>query len=94
MSGWIAFKDAEFAVTGEPVTYHSSEHGVRQFCGTCGTGLFYRNAEVLPGLVDVQSGTLDDLAGQPPGALIMVSERVAWLDSVESLPRFETYPGL
>ena len=94
VTGWIAFREDHVSVTGEPVTYHSSEHGERQFCGRCGTGLFYRNASALPGLVDVQSGTLDDPAPFPPGAQIMVKERLPWTAAMSDLPAFATYPGL
>ena len=94
MAGWIAWKEDRVTISGEPVTYTSSEHGRRDFCGTCGTGLFYRNAEYLPGIIDIHSGTLDDYAAYPPGAQIMAKDRVAWMDSVEDLPRFETYPSM
>ena len=94
VAGWIAFRDDAVTVTGTPVSYASSEMGERQFCGTCGTGLFYRNAVALPGLVDIQSGTLDDMAAQPPGAQIMVKDRVAWTPGMLELPEFRTYPGM
>ena len=81
-------------INGEPATYASSEHGRRQFCATCGTGLFYRNAEFLPGIVDIHSGTLDDPEAQPPGAHIMVKERLGWTVDMAKLPEFATYPGL
>lgn len=92
--GWIAFKDADLVIQGSPVTYESSENGRREFCGACGTGLFYRNAEMLPGIVDIQSGTLDDMAAHAPSAQIMVKERVAWVPGMAELPEFQTYPGM
>lgn len=94
MSGWIAFRADRVSVTGETSEYRSSEHGRRDFCGTCGTGLFYHNAEVLPGLIDIQSGTLDDPGAVVPGAEIMTNERLAWLDDLADLPKFSTYPGM
>lgn len=94
MVGWIAFKDDRVAVTGAPVTYDSSEHGRRQFCGRCGTGLFYRNAAMLPGIIDIQSGTLDDAEAAPPDAQIQVAERLGWMDGVDDLPKFDRYPGM
>lgn len=94
MAGWIAFSDDRVTVTGTPAVYRSSEHGMREFCGACGTGLFYRNAAALPGIIDIQSGTLDDYAANPPGAHIMVKDRVAWMDDVDTLPKFQTYPGM
>ena len=94
MVGWIAFAEDALAVEGAPVVYESSPGVTRTFCGTCGTGLFYRNPAMLPGIVDVQSATLDDAAAQAPGIEIMVAERLPWLDQVGQLRRFERYPGM
>lgn len=66
----------------------------REFCSACGTGLFYRNPETLPGIVDIQSGTLDDPEGLPPGAQIMVKERLGWAPGIADLPAFNAYPGM
>lgn len=94
MAGWIAFKAENVAISGEPVVYQSSAHGQREFCGACGTGLFYRSEQFLPGLIDIQSGTLDDPAANPPGAHVQVAERLPWMDEIEGLPKFRTYPGM
>ncbi len=94
MVGWIAFREDQVTVTGTPTDYESSPSAMRAFCGTCGTGLFYRNAKFLPGIVDIQSATLDAPEASPPGAEIMVRDRLPWMDSVGSLPRFEMYPGM
>ena len=93
MVGWAMVPAAQLHVSGEPKVYASSEHGRRQFCGECGTGLFYVNEDMLPGLVDVQTGTLDDPDAVPPGANIQVAERVAWMETAHELPAFERYPG-
>lgn len=93
MVGWIAFKAEQVAIAGEPVTYESSEHGRRQFCGRCGTSLFYINEAVLPGLIDIQSCTLDDPEATPPGAQIQLAERLGWTKTLDDLPGFERYPG-
>ena len=94
MAGWIAFKEEQVTIEGSPVAYQSSEMATRDFCGKCGTGLFYRNPTYLPGIIDIQSGTLDDNAGNAPGAHIMVKERLDWMDQVEQLPKFQSYPGM
>lgn len=94
MMGWMMFKADQVTVAGAPVTYASSEHGRRDFCGTCGTGLFYHNEEMLPGMIDIQSGTLDAPEADPPGAEIMVKERLAWMDDAADLPKFQSYPGM
>ena len=94
MVGWIALPSDQVEISGEPAMYRSSEHGRREFCSGCGTGLFYRNEAVLPGLIDIQSGTLDAPAAHAPAAHIMTAERLGWLDGMEALPKFRTYPGL
>jgi hypothetical protein len=94
MVGWIAFQAGQVTIEGTPVTYESSEHGRRQFCGRCGTGLFYTNDAMLPGLVDIQSCTLDDPGASPPGAQIQLAERLAWTTTLDTLPGFERYPPM
>ncbi len=92
--GWIAFRADQVSVAGTPASYASSEHGVREFCANCGTGLFYRNAAALPGIVDIQSGTLDAPQDHAPGAQIMCKDKLPWVDSIATLPAFATYPGM
>ena len=94
MVGWIAFKTEQVTISGDPVTYESSASGRRQFCGRCRTGLFYANAEFLPGIIDVQSCTLDDPEAVTPGAHIQVADRLSWMADVAALPAFERYPGM
>ncbi|MDD1452871.1 GFA family protein [Sphingomonas sp. H160509] len=94
MVGWIAFRSEQVTISGDPMTYESSASGRRQFCGRCGTGLFYTNAEYLPGIIDVQSCTLDDPEAVAPGAHIQVADRLAWMADVAALPAFERYPGM
>lgn len=65
---------------------------MRSFCGACGTGLFYRNATVLPGIVDIQSATLDDPEALPPGVQIQTAERLNWMKRLHQLPEFERFP--
>lgn len=94
MVAWAAFTDDQFKlVEGEPVTFNSSGSAMRSFCPKCGSGLYYRNAEFLPGIVDIQSATLDDPEAMPPGAHIQTAERLAWMENAHSLPAFERFPG-
>jgi len=94
MVGWTMFPEAQVRIVkGEPKTYTSSEHGRRLFCAACGTGLFYTNAAMLPGMIDVQSGTYDDPEAFPPGAHIQSAERLGWMESAHELPSFERYPS-
>ena len=93
MVGWTMYPATAVKVTkGAPKVYASSENGRRQFCADCGTGLFYVNEQLLPGLIDVQSATYDDPAVVPPQAHIQVAERIAWMEKVHELPTFERFP--
>ena len=94
MVGWAMFPAKALSVTsGEPRIYRSSEHGRRHFCGDCGTGLFYVNEEMLPDLVDIQSGTFDEPERLPAEAHIQVAERIGWMKDAHALPEFERYPS-
>jgi hypothetical protein len=94
MVGWTAFKAGGFRITkGEAVAFHSSRATVRCFCGRCGTGLWSVNEEMLPGIVDVQTATLDDPEAFPPQVHIQVAERIGWMKNAHALPEFERYPG-
>ena len=93
MVGWAMVRNEDMTVSGEPSVYASSEHGRRHFCVQCGTGLFYTNAQNVPGLVDVQAATLDDPDALPPQCHIQVADRIGWMENTESLPEFERYPA-
>ena len=92
MVGWAMMTQERLAVSGEPSTYASSEHARRHFCIQCGTGLFYTNDAMLPGLVDVQSATLDEPDELPAQAHIQTAERLGWMAEAHRLPEFERYP--
>jgi hypothetical protein len=93
MVGWTMYAESALTITqGKPKVYASSEHGRRQFCPDCGTGLFYSNAQTLPGLVDIQSGTYDDPRALPARAHIQVAERISWMENAYELPVFDRYP--
>jgi hypothetical protein len=93
MVAWAMLPAGKLSVTGEPVVYRSSEHGRRHFCGACGTGLFYVNEAMLPGMVDVQTGTLDDPGALPPQMHIQVADRISWMRTVQEPPEVERFPG-
>lgn len=93
MVGWLLIAEEGLTVIkGETRIYHSSQDGRRFFCEACGSGLFYRNAAILPGRVDIQSATLDDPNFVPAQAHIQVAERISWMKDAHHLPEFERYP--
>lgn len=94
MTGWALFPQAAVRITGDPVDYNSSRDNHRQFCGTCGTGLFFYSETVFPGMVDIQTGTLDDPDALAPSACIQVADAPGWAASIAALPTFSRYPGM
>jgi len=94
MVSWAMFPESALTLLqGQPKTINSSGSAMRSFCPDCGTGLFYRNAVNLPGIVDVQSATLDDPDALPPALQIQVAERLHWMQQAHELPAFERFPG-
>lgn len=93
---WAIFGLGDVRVTkGAPKVRASSEHGRRHFCADCGTGLFYTNEVILPGVIDVQSATLDNPdAIAAPAAQVQVAERIGWLQAAHESPAFARYPGM
>lgn len=94
MLAWLAMPKDGFRVTrGEPVRYTAPSGSMRAFCGTCGTPLFFVNEAVLPGIVDIQSVTLDDPDASAPSVQIQTAERRAWMVDLAGMPEFERFPG-
>ena len=91
--GWALVPKHALRVEGEVRGYASSEHATREFCPSCGTGLFYRNDVIFPDHIDVQSCTLDNPDALAPEAQIQVAERVGWMERLSEIPEFERYPG-
>ncbi len=92
MVGWAMFPENCVKVVGETKVYKSSEHARREFCPQCGTGLFYKNAEILPGIIDIQTGTLNEPNKLPARCHIQTAERITWMTKAHNLPEFERYP--
>lgn len=92
MVGWTMYPENAVKVTkGASKVYQSSEHG-RRFCPECGTGLFYVNQQMLPGIIDIQSATYDDPGAVPAQAHIQVADRIPWMARAHELPAFDRYP--
>ncbi len=90
---WAAFAEGEFTlVQGEVTEFNSSGSAVRSFCPRCGTGITYRNADMLPGIVDIQSATLDDPSAFPLQCHIQTADRIEWMASAHLLPEFARFP--
>ena len=95
MVGWAMFQHAQVIVTeGQPKVYASSDHGRRSICPDCGTGLFYANAVTLPGIIDIQTSTLDDPEALPPRVQVQLADRLHWAETIAALPGYPRYPDM
>lgn len=93
MVAWAAFPEDEFKLLqGELTVFNSSGSALRDFCPICGTGISYRNSEYLPGIVDIQSATLDNPDALPAECHIQTAERIGWMTDAHRLPEFERFP--
>ncbi len=93
MVGWTMYPaTAVKVIKGNVKICKSSEHGRRHFCEHCGTGLFYFNEHILPGIIDIQSATYDNPNVVPARAHIQVAERIDWMKTAHQLPEFERFP--
>ena len=91
---WADFAEGEFRVTqGTLRTRNSSGAAMRSICGDCGSGIAYTNAEVLPGLIALQTATLDEPDAFAPTLQVQVAERLRWIPELHALPAHERYPG-
>lgn len=90
---WAEFPESAVRVTkGTPKTVNTSGAAMRSFCPECGSGLFYRNAEILPGVVEVQASTLDNPGALPPTYQIQTAEQQAWVLHLATLKAYERFP--
>lgn len=95
MVGWTMYPTSAVKVTkGSLKIYNSSKHVQRHFCSDCGTGLFFFNEKILPGIIDIQSATYDNPNLVPARIHIQVAERIKWMKTIHTLPEFDRYPPM
>ena len=93
-TAWLAVPKESFSVTqGEATRWDGDGGAERYFCGNCGTGLYYLNDAVLPGIADIQSATLDDAGAYAPAAQIQCAERLGYMAKLQEMPEFERWPA-
>ena len=69
----------------------SGKPASRYACPTC-LSVVYGTAEVMPGMVNLYAGSLDEPARFKPTIAIFMSERPPWDDASRGLRCFETVP--
>jgi hypothetical protein len=93
---WIIQPRSSFTLlSGEQqlVRYASSEHGVRSFCGVCGSSLLFETQERAE-QIDVAFASLDDPAGVTPTLHVFFDDRASWVHIGDDLPRLGGETGL
>jgi hypothetical protein len=95
--GFMAFPEQAVAIEGAQQVYSviggSGGMATRHACPACGSLVFGR-AQVMPGLVNLYAGSLDDFAQFKPEIAIFTRSRAAWDTSSSGLRCFETVPAL
>jgi hypothetical protein len=85
---WFAVTPGSFRfVSGQPTTFHSSEHATRTFCSSCGTPLTFQSA-LYPNEVDVTTCSLDDPEQVPPRSHTWRASGLSWMKVADALPAY------
>ena len=91
----IAFPAASVSVQGELKTYDdtgdSGQPVHRHFCPNCGSGVV-NEVDVLPGVMIVLAGTLDDPAAFKPAMDVYWSSAQPWVHASVERKRFPKMP--
>ena len=91
---WTAVPMAQFRITqGEDrlQVYDSSEHGRRQFCGTCGSQMFcwhLQNDQATPEVINVTLASLQAPIDRAPEGHYYYDSRAEWTVVNDDLPKF------
>jgi hypothetical protein len=89
----MMFPKSAVTVTGETRAFasrgESGKHAVRNFCANCGS-IVFGTPEIIPDMINIYAGTLDDPSLFQPGFAIFKRTRRGW-DSVD-MPGFDGAP--
>ena len=91
---FVAFAADKVRFTGRDRSIHNSSPGVeRAFCGQCGTPLTWegRSSAWDRPIIEFHISTFDDPDALVPTAHAFYPERIAWMDTADSLPRHEGF---
>lgn len=88
---WLQVKPDAFRVTrGTASHFASSARATRWFCANCGTHLFMTDTANTS--VGITLASLDSPAAIHPTVHGWESERIAWFDTKDELPRYSCSP--
>ena len=75
-------------LSGDPARYESSAGKFRAFCRDCGTSLTWEGTSKSNKLIEFHISTLDNPDEFPPNEHTHYSERLDWLETTDTLPKF------
>ena len=92
-AAWGLVQADHLSVRGtEHVTkYDAGSGGLRVFCSSCGSPLWYEPANV-PAFRGIPLGVIDEGDVPTPGMHVWTKSKVSWASMDDSLPRHETHP--
>jgi hypothetical protein len=92
----LAFPASAITVQGELKAYmdtgDSGKHVHRRFCPNCGSGVL-ADVDVMPGMMLVLAGTLDDTTSFKPAMEIYCSSAQPWTQGPDERKKFPKMPG-
>ncbi len=87
VGAWAHVKAPHFELTkGEPKSHATTDAGARDFCGECGSTLYFRAAD--GSFHSVTIGTFDEPCRVRPKIHICIDDGLDWLEIDDELPRY------
>lgn len=93
---WFAVPRSQFRLAAGQtglIRYPSSDHGVRSFCGRCGSSLFCESSQ-HPDQLDIVLANMEGAIDRPPQVHVYFDDRVSWAVAEDGLPRLGGSTGL
>ena len=87
----LVIPEAQYEQAGETKVYadsgDSGQAVLRHICGVCGSPILSK-AAIIPGMVLVKAGTLDDMSGLAPAVEVYTDHAAAWVAPIAGAQRF------